>query len=417
MIEYENTTEEQVRLFWSTLGKELDSFDSTKSVTIDLLLKKAVFVKGVWRNEKLAGLGGLCKSFGFLYTFHIVKEEYYRQGCADEITEAFMCYARRRKLSILLASIFPWNTAIVKATIKQGYKPLFRGKLQDWLYIPLKPSGEFQAKIFRLLLSVYYAKTMFPVRGLRGLTSRFFKQLELRGLRFTLKISIVFLLKNIFTLYEYLVFLSGSNTSLRWKVFKYFYSIHRKIKCLHTEGELLRIADFILTNKSKGDIVECGTYNGGATVKLSMLGSLTGRRIIACDSFEGLPSPIAEDSKFFRKGEYRTIREEFDSNITTYGVPSSVLVIQGWFESTLSVLSKGYYILVFEDADLYSSVAICIDSLWKSLVTGGRMYTHEMLFPSTLKAYSERKLIVRQSGNWIANSNLGYVVKEKYEAD
>src|ERR1041384_1165097 len=44
-----------------------------------------------------------------------------------------------------------------------------------------------------------------------------------------------------------------------------------------------------LPPEESGAVVECGTWKGGTAVNLSIVCKLTGRRLIICDSFEGLP--------------------------------------------------------------------------------------------------------------------------------
>ncbi len=45
----------------------------------------------------------------------------------------------------------------------------------------------------------------------------------------------------------------------------------------------------------KGDVVECGCWKGGATVNLSIICAITGRKLKVYDSFEGLPPPVPGD--------------------------------------------------------------------------------------------------------------------------
>lgn len=161
--EYEDVTQKEFDVFWMGLNEELVTFDSCKE---DLVLS-SVFIKGVHRDGALAGVGGLYRSFGQFYTFHLVKAKYHKRGCSGEITEAFIKYARRKKVHVLLASVFPWNVAIVKATEKQGYKFWFEGETQRWLYFPITDLGEIFAKILRPLIQFYLSPVMTPARFVR----------------------------------------------------------------------------------------------------------------------------------------------------------------------------------------------------------------------------------------------------------
>jgi len=74
---------------------------------------------------------------------------------------------------------------------------------------------------------------------------------------------------------------------------------HKKLNSLTTwQQHLLLVEEILRVPKSlKGDIVECGCYNGASTVNLSIACALTNRQLIVCDSFEGLPNP-RDDEKY-----------------------------------------------------------------------------------------------------------------------
>jgi len=47
-----------------------------------------------------------------------------------------------------------------------------------------------------------------------------------------------------------------------------------------------------LPPETKGDIIECGCWQGGSTINLSIISAITGRKLRVCDSFEGLPDLV-----------------------------------------------------------------------------------------------------------------------------
>ena len=72
----------------------------------------------------------------------------------------------------------------------------------------------------------------------------------------------------------------------------------------------------------KGDVVECGCWKGGATVNLSLICEITGRKLIVYDSFEGLPPPVEGDviaeeafDKGFIPGVFGGTLDEVQNNV------------------------------------------------------------------------------------------------------
>ncbi len=143
-----------------------------------------------------------------------------------------------------------------------------------------------------------------------------------------------------------------------------------------------------LPKSAPGDVVECGCYNGASTANLSMACSATKRRLFVCDSFEGLPAPRDEEQiaivnqssyKKWSKGQYDSEGglEGVKNRIDRFGNGRVCHFIKGYFEDTLKSLPTDSIVLVFEDADLPSSVEQCLRHLWPKLREGCRFYSHE----------------------------------------
>jgi len=179
----------------------------------------------------------------------------------------------------------------------------------------------------------------------------------------------------------------------RYNILKRFRSIHKAIPSAHSETELLHIADEILKVPSnvKGDIIECGTWKVGSTCKLSIVAKMTGRKLIACNSFEGLPEPEEHDRvhiysngkiETYKKGDYAASIEEVEGNLHRLGEPESVELVKGWFHETLPKLRNRRAILVFIDVDLQESVKCCLENLWPVLVKGCKFFIHKTPYPN-----------------------------------
>jgi hypothetical protein len=167
--------------------------------------------------------------------------------------------------------------------------------------------------------------------------------------------------------------------------------IHRNATCI-TSGtswlEQLLLASYVLSlpKALQGDVVECGCFKGSSTASLSLVCEATGRRLIVCDSFEGLPEIGAEDKRHvslhhqryeeYSKGEYKAALEEVRENIRRHGALDRCTFVKGYFEHTLPSLDCAP-VFVFLDVDLHASLRTCLLNLWPRLAEGGYLFTHE----------------------------------------
>lgn len=187
----------------------------------------------------------------------------------------------------------------------------------------------------------------------------------------------------------------------RYSILKRFRYIHKCLPCAHSEAELLHIADEILKVPSsvEGDIIECGVWKGGSTCKLSIVAKMVGRKLVACDSFEGLPEPKDHDKvhvhsndmiEAYKKGDYAASMEEVEANLRKFGEPEVVELVKGWFHETLPNLRNRRAILVFIDVDLQESIKCCLENLWPILVKGGKFFTHESQHILTVELLTDK---------------------------
>jgi O-methyltransferase len=152
--------------------------------------------------------------------------------------------------------------------------------------------------------------------------------------------------------------------------------------------EHLLIATAILDAppETEGVVVECGAFQGMSASNLSLVCRRTGRRLVICDSFEGLPKPAGEEALTliphrqehyrFREGQYRGELETVRGNVARYGAIEVCDFVKGYFDDTLPGLERKI-VVVFEDADLLSSVRSCLTHLWGRMQDGATFFCHE----------------------------------------
>jgi predicted O-methyltransferase YrrM len=162
----------------------------------------------------------------------------------------------------------------------------------------------------------------------------------------------------------------------------------RRVETLSTVTEHMELAAAILRTPraTPGDVVECGCYVGGSTVNLSLACRLAGRRLVVCDSFQGLPEPAAYDRFHlnastghvdeYYAGRFAASEQLVRDNLARYGDLASCDLVPGFYDETLADLDRDVAV-AFLDVDLIDSLKPCLAALWPRLQPGGRIYVHE----------------------------------------
>ena len=171
----------------------------------------------------------------------------------------------------------------------------------------------------------------------------------------------------------------GMNWRRKWALGLRLYRNWRHVRTgISYKGHLAMAAKLLEIPPSvKGAVVECGCWLGGSTTNLSIICDIVGRDLIAYDSFEGLPAPLAgDDMKPEVKGAFRGDIEVVQQNVRRYGVIERCTFRKGWFEDTLPNHTEPI-VLCFIDVDLKSSMHDCIVNLWPHLTDQGYIFFDE----------------------------------------
>ena len=176
----------------------------------------------------------------------------------------------------------------------------------------------------------------------------------------------------------------------KWGLLRRAFRNAPHFKSLTTPAQQLWLCHelFKVSVKARGDVVECGCYDGASTAILSTACKLVGRKLYVCDSFEGLPEPEADEKLTIRTGKtfYHWKEGEFASpggvegvrqRVERFGTVEACEFVKGFFCDTLPDLPVDSAVLVFEDADLKSSVVDCLKYLWPRLRSGCKFFSHE----------------------------------------
>jgi O-methyltransferase len=171
---------------------------------------------------------------------------------------------------------------------------------------------------------------------------------------------------------------------------KYIESATSSLYHIVLAREILRIDPNI-----EGDIIECGAYKGASTTNLSLVAKLVNRKLIVCDSFEGLPIgeeetvriyPHIQTYGYYEKGMYAGRLDEVQANIEKYGSIENCIFYKGYFNETLKSL-KNPIAFAFADVDLTSSLKDCIQYIWPLLNNCGYFYTDDSCDMTVVKIW------------------------------
>jgi O-methyltransferase len=136
----------------------------------------------------------------------------------------------------------------------------------------------------------------------------------------------------------------------------------------------------VLRNDIPGDMVEAGTWRGGATIFMRALlkvRQVTDRNVWVADSFEGLPTPDlgnpAEIGPDFSQVKYLKVTlEEVKSNFARFGLlDNQVRFLKGWFNETLPQAPISRIAVLRLDGDLYESTKTSLYYLHPRVSPGG----------------------------------------------
>lgn len=133
-----------------------------------------------------------------------------------------------------------------------------------------------------------------------------------------------------------------------------------------------------------GNIVECGVAGGGSTALMAAVMkrySKQPRWLYACDSFEGMPPPTAEDKHNgipaevtgWGTGTCAAPETSVREICTQLGVINRVKLIKGYFQDTLPKMQNhiGMIALLHIDGDWYESTQTILQNLYERVVNQG----------------------------------------------
>lgn len=172
--------------------------------------------------------------------------------------------------------------------------------------------------------------------------------------------------------------------SARLRLIVQFIRITDHVRTYHTQAEMLTVADRVLRLASRPDltVLEAGTGKGGSTAKLSLVARLAGGRLLACDSFRGMPPNDEQHETIyggrteFRERAFRGTARLVERTLARYGAPEACELVKGWFADTLPGLETPLDVVLL-DVDLVESTRTCVRWLYPRLRPGGTLFSQD----------------------------------------
>jgi O-methyltransferase len=136
---------------------------------------------------------------------------------------------------------------------------------------------------------------------------------------------------------------------------------------------LQRLARTSSKERVVGDLVDCGTFNGGSTVMLST--GAPDREVWAFDSFEGLPEAGPRDPA--RAQEWTGALGASDAKVheafKQFASPARLHIVKGWFHETFPQAAPEIerVAVLHADGDWYESVRLTLETFEPKVSVGG----------------------------------------------
>lgn len=130
-----------------------------------------------------------------------------------------------------------------------------------------------------------------------------------------------------------------------------------------------------------GDFVEAGVWRGGASIMAKAVlqaYNIRDRRIVVCNSFQGLPPPDHDNypadaqSRFHEYRHLAVSMKEVRRNFKKFSLlDNNVIFVKGWFKDTMTLVPSREIAVLRLDGDMYKSTIVPLEALFDRIPDGG----------------------------------------------
>jgi O-methyltransferase/8-demethyl-8-(2,3-dimethoxy-alpha-L-rhamnosyl)tetracenomycin-C 4'-O-methyltransferase len=173
-------------------------------------------------------------------------------------------------------------------------------------------------------------------------------------------------------------------------------------KTLLTRSQLDLVQEAVLAvtrNNVPGDFLEAGIWRGGVIILMRALidaYNIEGRKIVAADSFEGIPKNTRALNDPVDQWNDRWVAslKEVKEGIARFGLLDyRIEFLPGYFEDSLKALKGRTFSVIRLDSDSYDSVETSLEYLYPLVPTGGFVIIDDWHLPGcrmAVTAYREQ---------------------------
>ena len=165
-------------------------------------------------------------------------------------------------------------------------------------------------------------------------------------------------------------------------------------------SNLQELIDDVLESDVPGDLIETGTWRGGAAIFMRGVLEARGdesRMVWVADSFAGLPANDAtthpqdrDDTDWQSQRWFAVPLETVKGNFRRYGLlDDRVGFLQGWFHETLPSAPFEKLALIRLDGDMYGSTMDALTHLYPKLSVGGYVIVDDYWLPKCRAAVDD----------------------------
>jgi O-methyltransferase len=135
--------------------------------------------------------------------------------------------------------------------------------------------------------------------------------------------------------------------------------------------DLQRCVEQVVADEIAGDLVEAGSWRGGASLMMRATLDTLGdeRAVVVADSFQGFPA--ADDDQAVDHELLVAPLDDVRASFARLGLDRGVEFVPGFFEQTLAGLAGRRWALVRLDGDTYEATRVALHALYPGLAAGG----------------------------------------------
>lgn len=158
------------------------------------------------------------------------------------------------------------------------------------------------------------------------------------------------------------------------------------------------LCSIVEAERVPGAFCECGVWRGGASM-FARACLDESRKVIACDSFKGLPFDPSEPT-WCIYDVLKVPQSEVCRNFENYGLLNNVEFKAGWFKDTLPTIQEPIAILRC-DGDMYSSTMTILCNLHQHVSLGGFIIIDDWSIEHCRRAVEHFRHLEKITAPWI----------------